>query len=226
MNAITTSAAVLWTGGKDSALAMQVAGDGGLDIKRLVTFAPRGGNFLAHPLSVMALQAEAIGLPHQVIQIEEPYFESYRAGLGGLLAEGIGTVVTGDIAEVAGMPNWIRQCCQGLGVEVQTPLWGGDRRGLMLRLIDGGFRVIFSCVKRPWFTADWLGRTIDRVVLAEMERLSAVNGLDLCGENGEYHSLVLDGPMFRKRVAIEFEAGGDESLMHLRIKSARLIARD
>lgn len=222
MNDDKRPAAVLWTGGKDSALAMHHAAAQGLDIRRLVTFAPREGSFLAHPLSVMAMQAQAIGLPHQVVTIAEPYFESYRAGIAALAAEGITTLVTGDIAEVAGMPNWIRQCCEGIDVSVLTPLWGGDRRGLMLQLIDSGFVVIFSCVKRPWFTPDWLGRTIDRRVLSELEDISRATGLDICGENGEYHSLVLDGPMFRWRVAIDFEPSPPADLMHLRIRSASL----
>ena len=218
----TAQAAVLWTGGKDSALALHRVLREGLSVRRLVTFGPAKADFLAHPLEVMAQQALAVSLPHQVIQIDEPYFESYRAAIARLRDEGIGVLVTGDIAEVEGQPNWVRQCCDGLDVQVLTPLWHADRLAVMRELLDGGFEVILSCVKPPWFTAQWLGRTIDEATLAEMQKLSATTGLDLCGENGEYHSLALNSPEFRRRVAIQSQPAQRGSLWHLRIRSVSL----
>lgn len=219
------TAAVLWTGGKDSALALHRALRQGLNVCRLVTFAPRQASFLAHPIEVMAQQALAIGLPHQVIQIDEPCFASYQAAIARLRGEGIGSLVTGDIAEVAGLPNWVRQCCEGLGMEVRTPLWHADRKALMRELLDEGFMVVLSCVKPPWFTAEWLGRMIDAAVLADMEKLSAATGLDLCGENGEYHSLVLDGPEFARRVVLQSEPAQAATLWHLKVHAATLVAK-
>src|SRR4051812_44455821 len=80
-------AAVLWTGGKDSSLALYEAARDGYRIHCLVTFAPRQPEFLAHPLAFIQLQAQALGLPHYVFPIHEPYAEAYEAALRRLKNE-------------------------------------------------------------------------------------------------------------------------------------------
>lgn len=72
----------------------------------------------------------------------------------------------------------------------------------MEELIRKGFRVIFSCVKKPWFNEEWLGRELNLETLERLKDLSAKQGIDLCGENGEYHTLVLDSPDFNKYIEI------------------------
>jgi diphthine-ammonia ligase len=211
--------AILWSGGKDCGLAMHEAVGAGLDARLLVTFAPPKAAFLAHPLAVIRAQAAAIGIPHRLVEIVEPYDQSYRRAIIALRDEGLGAIVTGDIAEVAGLPNWVTQCSRGTGIDVVMPLWHRDRRELLTRLIDGGFRAIMSCVKTPWFTIDWLGRAIDRPCLGDLTRLAAVNGVDLCGENGEYHSLLLDGPMFHRPLEMKADkATAPDGLMHLAVR--------
>src|SRR5690242_20301545 len=104
------NAAVLWTGGKDCSLALHEARRDGYGIQCLVTFAPLNPNFLAHPPAFMKMQAEALGLPHHIISISEPFEKSYETALCQLREKmGITTVITGDIAEVGGSPNWIRE---------------------------------------------------------------------------------------------------------------------
>ncbi len=197
------NAAVLWTGGKDSALAMHEAQRAGCNITLLVTFAPPNETFLAHPLPFIRKQAAAIGLPHRVIRVRAPFRRGYEKGIRLLMEKNdIGTLITGDIAEVGGQPNWIRQCAEPLGVEVLTPLWGRDRLALLKRLLTLKFRIIFSCVKKPWLTPRWAGRLINEKAVAELRDLRKKNGIDLCGENGEYHTLTLDGPMFQRRLRI------------------------
>ncbi len=216
-------AAILWSGGKDCGLAMHEAAAGGLDARLLVTFAPPKAAFLAHPLAVIQAQAKAIGIPHRLVEVVEPYEESYRRAIRALRDEGFGTLVTGDISEVAGLSNWISQCSRGTGIDVVMPLWHRDRRELLTRLIDAGFKAIMSCVKEPWFTIDWLGRAIDRPCLEDLTRLAAVNGVDLCGENGEYHSLLLDGPMFRQAISITADkVAAPGGLMHLGVREIAL----
>ena len=114
-------AAVLWTGGKDSALALHEAQIAGCSVRCLVTFAPPQPAFLAHPLSIMALQAQALALPHLVWPVREPFADDYEAGVRWLKeTRGIDTVITGDIAEVAGHPNWIRERATRLGMDGMT----------------------------------------------------------------------------------------------------------
>jgi uncharacterized protein (TIGR00290 family) len=195
--------AVLWTGGKDSALAFHEADQAGCDIRLLATFAPPAARFRAHSIGLMRCQADAMGIRHRVIALEAPLRESYIAALRELAeCDGISVVVTGDIAEVDGKPNWIRECCRDLPLEVQTPLWHRTREELLERLIGGGFKVVFTCVKEPWFTSEWVGRELDRTALRAMRDLHVTTGLDLCGEQGEYHTMVVDGPPFRHRIEL------------------------
>jgi len=151
----------------------------------------------------MEQQAEAMGIGHRVITIEEPIRDNYVAALGRLVeSDDIAVVVTGDISEVDGKPNWIRECSQGLALDVQTPLWHRDREELLEQLITVGYKTLFTCVKAPWFTAEWVGRELDRTAVPAMRELRTTTGLDLCGEQGEYHTMVTDGPPFRHRIEI------------------------
>ena len=195
--------AVLWTGGKDCALAHYLAQQDGYEINSLVTFTPASRDFKAHSLKVMELQAAAMGLPLVLVEISEPYDEAYKAGIRSLRDDrSIDTLITGDIAEVDGYPNWIRQCAEGSGVEVLTPLWGACRKDLTDQLLRHGFKVILFCVKEPWLTEDWLGRELTEHSIVELQEIGSQNGLDLCGENGEFHSLVLDSPLFNRSVIL------------------------
>src|SRR5581483_8991573 len=99
------NAAMLWTGGKDSALALHEAVLYDCRVRCLVTFAPTDPDFLAHPLAFIKLQAQALNLPHHVLSIQEPFAQGYETALAQLRDEmNIDAVITGDIAEVAGSP--------------------------------------------------------------------------------------------------------------------------
>jgi diphthine-ammonia ligase len=217
-------ASVLWTGGKDSALALYDAQLTGYDVVNLVTFAPVGEKFRAHPLDFMAHQAEALGISHSIIGTKEPFKKSYEDAIRALKEnDGIDILVTGDIAEIDGHSNWIRECSEPSRMEVYTPLWHSDRTALVKRLLSSGFNVIFSCVKRPWFTEDWVGRSLDSHTLGLLQKTAADTGLDICGENGEYHTLVLDGPPFKKKVYIETcSTCQEDSLMYLDIHNTTI----
>lgn len=221
---MSQNAAVLWTGGKDSALAMFLALKRGIKVKELVTFAPPDAEFLAHPLAVMSMQALAMGYKHRVLNIEAPYEEGYRKQLEMLKSEGVDMLITGDIDEVGGQPNFIRTVAEPLGLEVLTPLWKKSRWDLMGALLSAGFHVIFSCVKPVGLTPNWVGRRIDRKALEELAQLNKDVGLDVCGEQGEYHTLVLDGPGFERRLELgETMVVNRGDLAYLKILQARLL---
>ncbi|MBI4436040.1 MAG: diphthine--ammonia ligase [Candidatus Omnitrophica bacterium] len=216
--------ALLWTGGKDSTLALYEAKALGWEVAALVTFIPPAAEFLAHPLCVMKFQAEALGFPHYTFEVHEPFQAGYEEALHALKTKhGITQCITGDIAEVDGQPNWIRECSRSSGVHVWTPLWGRERRELLEKLLAHKFQIIFSCVKKPWFTMEWLGKTLDLNALEALEVLREKTGLDICGEEGEYHTLVLDGPLFRKRIRIDqYSKETKDSLMYLKIQKLSL----
>ncbi|OPZ09734.1 MAG: ATP-binding region [candidate division BRC1 bacterium ADurb.BinA292] len=196
-------AAMLWTGGKDCALALDEAIRTGIDIRCLATFAPPRPDFLAHPLALMQLQARAMDLPHHIVAVTAPFDQGYETGLARLRDEfGIDGVVTGDISEVDGCPNWIRERCRPVGLDVLTPLWGRDRADLLRLLLERGFKVRISCVKTRCLAPNWIGREIDESTITDFTALHDANGFDLCGENGEYHTIVTGGPRFRQPIAI------------------------
>lgn len=216
-------AAVLWTGGKDSSLALYKAKLMGFEIIKLVTFVPTQSKFLAHPLNFMKYQAEALDIQHYTIDVNEPYKESYQNAIHSLKREdGVITLITGDIAEINGYPNWIRECSRYSDVNVITPLWGYNRLEILNQLLSYKFKVIFSCVKKPWFTEDWLGMELDKNSLKQLCLINAKSRLDICGEQGEYHTLVVDGPPFKKSICIvAYSKCSEESLMYIAIQKVK-----
>ncbi|HET7626336.1 MAG TPA: diphthine--ammonia ligase [Verrucomicrobiae bacterium] len=223
MNSSDPNAAVLWTGGKDSVLALHEAARNGCRVRCLVTFTPPEPDFLAHPIAFMKLQAEALSLPHFLRPVREPFAESYEAGLRWLKeTNGIDTVITGDIAEVNGSPNWIRERSRSVGMNVITPLWEQDRLALLQQLLAAEFKVVFSCVKTKWMNAGWVGRELNHQTIAELRALREQNGLDLCGEQGEYHTLVTDAPEFKHGVHLgAFRVREREELAYLEMEQTK-----
>jgi diphthine-ammonia ligase len=193
-------AAVLWTGGKDSALALFRSTH--LRVTELVTFVPPAARFRAHDLNLMVLQARSVGLPHRQIVVEEPYESGYERALEGLRADGVECVVTGDIAEVDGQSNFIAARAERVGMRVELPLWGVDRAEHLREIVASGFDVVLTLVKGPWLDETWVGRHLDVRALLELATLNRERGLDLAGENGEYHSMVLGGPGWKRHLAI------------------------
>lgn len=218
------NAAMLWTGGKDSSLALFEAGQDAYCVRCLVTFAPPQPDFLAHPLGFMKLQAEALGLPHYILAVREPFEESYETHLRQMRNEmGIDVVVTGDIAEVGGSPNWIRERSRPAGMRVHTPLWKRDRNVLLEQLLSHEFEVLFSCVKKRWLTESWIGRGLDERAIADLQVVRERTGLDLCGEEGEYHTLVTNGPQFTRAIRVQsYSTRATESLAFMKIHRQEL----
>ena len=197
------NAAALWTGGKDSLMALDEAAHSGLRVRCLVTFAPPEGEFLAHPVSFLRMQARALALPHYILSVTAPFADSYESGLARLHDEmGIDCVVTGDIAEVDGYPNWIRERGRAVGIGVHTPLWGRDRYALLRQMADRGYKALISCVDTRRLDVTWIGRELNESTIAELRVMGELTGLDPCGEQGEYHTLVVDGPAFVRSIQI------------------------
>jgi len=191
-------AAVLWTGGKDSALAFQVSLNLH-DIRRLVCFVPADNRqFLAHPTELMALQARKIGTPIEFVPISEPYPLSYRQQIEAIRDTGIEVLITGDISTVGGMPNWIDEVAEGL-VEVYKPLWELDRHAILDMLISNKFKVVCSLAYKKHFQQTIVGRYLDAERISELKQLP----IDACGEQGEYHTWVLDAPFFKAPVQLK-----------------------
>lgn len=195
-------AAVLWTGGKDSCLALLAVRER-YEVTRLVTFTadpPRP--FLAHPLPLLAAQADALGLEHEVVPLREPLAEAYEAAFDRLASDGTDVVVTGDMDRVGGHDNWVVERARGR-IGVEQPLWQADRIAVLGELQRLRLDVVCTLEKREVFDAPIVGRRFDTELVAELCRRHGSEGFDACGENGEYHTCVLMAPGFRHPLRLE-----------------------
>ena len=220
--------AVSWTGGKDSSLALYEARMLGYKVTCLVTFSAGEGSLLAHPLNFLKLQGQVLGLPHYVYEVVEPFDRSYENAIASLRdLQGVDTLVTGDIGEIAGHdPNWMVERSMHCGINVLRPLWHRQRIELLEKLLALRFKVVFSCVKSPWFTDEWLGLELSPGLMDRLKQISERTGLDLCGEQGEYHTLVLDGPLFRKRIHIEsYSKRAEGSIMYIALENVGIVEK-
>ena len=192
-----------WSGGKDSAFALHLAAEAGAVPRQLISMMVEGGErSRSHGLSreVLAAQAEAVGLP---IEFGAASWNGYEAELLRVLEAGIAAGapalgVFGDI-DMEDHRRWVERVCGLVGAEACLPLWQRDRRELMDELLDAGFEAVVVAVRDGVLPAELLGRTIDADTVAEIERA----GADAAGENGEFHTLVVDGPLFGRRLEIE-----------------------
>ena len=192
-----TKAAVLWTGGKDSALALHLSLNL-YDIRSLICFVPADNRqFYAHPTQLMTLQAQKIGIPIQFLPISEPYKLSYQRQIETIRDKGIEVLITGDISTIGGMPNWIDEVAADL-VGVEKPLWELDRHAILDTLASNQFEVVCSLSYKKYFQSTITGRYLDSTLMSELKQLP----IDPCGEQGEYHTWVLDAPFFETPVQL------------------------
>jgi diphthine-ammonia ligase len=184
-----------WSGGKDSCLAMYRAVTAGARPRALLAMLDESGErSRSHGLrlSVLRAQAEAQGLPLVTGSATwDDYERTFIRVLEGLQAAGVEAGVFGDI-DLDPHREWEEKVCEAVGMKAFLPLWQGDRLALLEELLVAGFRAMIVTVKEDQLDREFLGKTIDRDLV---EKLRAA-GVDPCGENGEYHTLITDGPGF------------------------------
>ncbi|WP_341904293.1 diphthine--ammonia ligase [Fluviicola taffensis] len=210
-------AIVLWSGGKDCNLALQLAKEEGYEIVALITFHSKSTEFRAHSREWMELQSKSLGIPHLLLEIQEPFAENYELQLQKLKDQlDVTLAVSGDISEVHGNSNWISDRAQAVGIKTFLPLWDMERTEVIKQLQEFDFEVLVTMVKSPWLDRTFVGRKMDSKLIEEFKALGIENGLDLCGEQGEYHTMVLNGPAYRSPILMNgFKIIQHEELFHL-----------
>jgi uncharacterized protein (TIGR00290 family) len=188
-----------WSGGKDSMVALHRALDAGVQVEALLAmYDETGERSRSHAISreLMAAQAAALGIP---LVMRSASWRDYEAvfvdQLRQFAAQGLTHGVFGDI-DLQSHRDWEEKVCASAGISALLPLWQQDRRALAQQVIDLGFRARVVCVDARWLDASFCGAEYDEAFLA---RLPA--GVDACGENGEFHTFVFDGPRFVQPVA-------------------------
>lgn len=193
-----------WSGGKDSALALYYALREGGQAKALFTmFTENGDRSRSHGLSRQLIneQAKALKIP---LQTKEASWNDYEAqfltGLSNFQRRDIKTGVFGDI-DIETHRLWVERVCSSAEVKAYHPLWKKNRRDLLMELIDLGFKAMIVTVKDGVLDKGFLGQILDYRLINELEEL----GIDACGEAGEFHTVVFDGPIFSFPLQLDLE---------------------
>jgi diphthine-ammonia ligase len=190
-----------WSGGKDSALALQLASDVGSRPGALLTMLDESGSrSRSHglPPSVLEAQAAALGLPLVTCNTSwDDYTSVFVAELGRLAEQGFDECVFGDI-DIDDHRLWCERACTRVGLAPRHPLWQRPRRELLDEFLDRGYRATIVVVRDGVLARSFLGRQLDSQLVEELEAA----GIDACGENGEYHTVVTDGPNFSQPIEL------------------------
>lgn len=196
-----TTALVSWSGGKDSCLALWRAQSAGSAIGLLITAMDESGaKSRSHgiPPALLAAQAASIGAP---LEFYDTSWTSYEEKFIGVLRaareRGITRAIFGDI-DLLPHREWEEKVCAAAGLQAQLPLWLEERRKLVDEFLAAGFKAVVVCVNGNVLGAEFCGREFDAAFLADLPE-----GVDACGENGEFHTFVYDGPAFSHPVAFE-----------------------
>ena len=192
-----------WSGGKDSCYALYLAIQQGYEVVNLLTMmmSESKSNFHMIRSDMLDAQADALGIPLiKQKTTPETYEKDFKAVLSQFKAKGVEGLVTGDIYEVAGHEEgWLNRVCKEVGLKPVKPLWMGDTKQIFLDYINAGFKATVVRTKLDLLGMDWLGRQLDKKFFDDVVKLGNV---DPCGEGGEYHTFVTDGPLFKKKIEI------------------------
>lgn len=193
-----------WSGGKDSAMALHsllAAGDCHV-VALLTTITDEYDRISMHGVrrALLERQAESLGLPLHPVRIPPQcvnaiYEERMKEALGAHLARGVRRVAFGDIF-LEDLRAYRERNLTQVGMEALFPIWKRDTRELAREFVRLGFRAVTVCVDPRALDASFAGRALDASFFSDLPP-----GVDPCGENGEFHTFVFDGPIFRSPIA-------------------------
>lgn len=206
VDCISEEVILAWSGGKDSALTLrelQRAAD--YEVVALLTTITEGYDRVSmHGVrrTLLGQQADALGLPVEVVSIpttcsNDEYEARMREMLERYRAAGIRSIAFGDIF-LEGVRAYREDNLAQVGMRGLFPLWKRDPADLARTFVKVGFKAVITCVDSQMLDGGFVGRTFDERFLADLPPT-----VDVCGENGAFHSFVYDGPIFRRPVRIK-----------------------
>lgn len=189
-----------WSGGKDSCLAYyQAIKAGGLP-HYLLTMMENSQRSKSHYLPVELLEKQALSIGPPLVSRSafwDNYEEVFISALQEFKSQGVEAGVFGDI-DLEGHKEWVENVCAKTDIKAYEPLWKSARRDLLREFIDAGFQAVIVAVKDGVLDKDVLGKTLDWELIKGFEE----SGIDPSGEEGEYHTVVINGPIFTSAVRI------------------------
>ena len=200
-------AAVLFSGGKDSTMAVYKAIEEDYDVEYLVSMLsdnPESYMFHVPNIHITDLSSEAMGIPlikAKTHGVKEKELDDLKSVLNKLKDKGVEAIFAGALASEY-QKSRIDQLCKDLGLMSNAPLWHIDPKEYMEEIIDSGFEVIIISVSAEGLDESWLGRRINHELLEEIINLNSKYGMHMAFEGGEAETLVLDSPIFKKRIKI------------------------
>ncbi|MDM1348552.1 diphthine--ammonia ligase [Myroides marinus] len=195
-----------WSSGKDAAYALyQLQKDDDIEVTRLMTTVNEHfGRVSMHGIrsEVLERQAECLGLPLDIVYLNEKLnLQEYEAIITAQLTKyndlGIRDSVYGDIL-LEDLKTFREAQLARLNIRGVFPLWNRNTTELIHEMVDSGLKTIVVCVNEQYLDKSFVGRTIDKQFIEDLPE-----GVDPCGENGEFHTFVYDGPMFKQPVPFE-----------------------
>ncbi|RIA91384.1 hypothetical protein C1645_737124 [Glomus cerebriforme] len=194
-----------FTGGKDSTLTLHLisAQPSKYKVTSLVTFIPpiTTKPFLAHSQLLISLQAKTLSLPHSFLPVTPPYLESYRSLI---VSRNVPYLATGDILDVCN--RFMDRVVENTNVKLLRPLWERDRNELMNLIFSlNNFEILITCVNLEKINENVARKMVGNILTRDLYEniILKQDNVDGCGEMGEYHSMVLNAPLFKKKIVIK-----------------------
>ena len=194
------NAVVSWTGGKDGCYSCYKAMAEGYQVTYLLHFrnVNKVGSHEINPQIIQA-QSKALGIP--LLQRGfTSYEQEFKRAISDLRAQGesIDGAIFGHIETHKLL---VKRICRDMNLDQILPLWKQDSDKILRDIINSGFEVLVVSVKDGLLGREWLGRRIDESFIHDLRDLNPF--INPCGENGEFHTLVTDGPIFKKKIKHE-----------------------
>lgn len=191
-----------FSGGKDSILSLdRLIKNGHTPLGLFIMYNEEAGRSWFHGIDGPLLEkiSESLKLPLLIYPTGgEAYHLAIRKALERAKAEGADAVAFGDI-DVKENREWCECQCDAAGIQGIFPLWNEAREKLVREVVSRGYECVIKCVRNENLPQSFLGRKIDESVIGEMQAL----GVDPSGEGGEFHTVVLDGPLFSFPVPVD-----------------------
>nr|WP_295000008.1 TIGR00289 family protein [uncultured Methanobrevibacter sp.] len=201
------NAAILFSGGKDSTMAVYAALEAKEDVKYLLSMKSKNDeSYMFHVpnIHITDLLAEALDIPIMSVEtdgVKEEELNDLKIAFQNLKNRGVEVIYTGALYSVY-QKSRIEKLGSEVGLKIISPYWHVDELEYMKKIVSLGFKIMICGVAAWGLDESWLGRIIDDETIDELVRLNEKYYVDIAFEGGEAETLAIDGPIFKKRLKI------------------------